>query len=177
MTSSVWAVGIARLDHGPHGDADGDDADRHVDPEHGRPRVVLDQEAAEQRADRQAQAGDAGPDADRGGQLLAREGGDQDRERQRVQERAADALHDPERDQLGVGRGERARGRCEREDDQPDQEHALAAEAVTELAAEQDQRGEREDVGVDRPLEVLRGRCAAHAGSTAARRSRSCCRA
>ena len=119
---------------------------------------VLDQEAAEQRAEGEAEARDAGPDADRRRQLLARERGDDDRERERVHERRADALDDARGDQALCRRRERTGRRREGEDGEADEEHALAAEAVAELAAEQDQRGEREDVGVDRPLEVLRRR-------------------
>ena len=92
------------------------------------------------------------------GNLMARERVHDDRERERVHERRADALHDARRDQAGVARRERTGGRGEREDREADEEDLLAAEAVAELAAEQDQRGERQEVGVDRPLEVLRRR-------------------
>ena len=44
---------------------DRDDADRHVDPEDGLPVPALDDGAADQRADRDAEPGDAAPDADR----------------------------------------------------------------------------------------------------------------
>ena len=49
-------------------------------------------------------------------------------------------------------------GRGEREDPDPDREHAAAAEAVAERSAGEEQHGEREGVGVDRPLEALEGR-------------------
>ena len=58
---------VPRLGHRPERHRGGHDPDRHVDPEDRRPADVLDEEAAEQRADRQAEAGDAGPDADRRG--------------------------------------------------------------------------------------------------------------
>ena len=40
----------------------------------------------------------------------------------------------------------------------PDREHPLAAEAVAERRAGEQQHRERERVGVDRPLEAARGR-------------------
>ncbi len=132
----------------------GHDADRHVDPEDGRPVDLIDQEAAEQRPEREPERRDARPDADGGRDLAARERRDDDRERERVHQRATRALDRPERDQLMVGGRERAGRGGDREHDQADEEHALAAEAVAELAAEQDQRREREHVGVDRPLEA-----------------------
>ena len=156
-TSRLWVPGVARLPHRPPRDAQGHDADRHVDPEHGRPREVLGQKPAGERADRETEARDAGPDPDRLRELLARERGHQDRQRERVQERAADALHGPEADQLGVGLRQGARRRREREHEQADLEDALAPEPVAQLAAEQDQGGEHQDVGVHRPLQVLRG--------------------
>ena len=48
-----------------------------------------------------------------------------------------------------------ASGRGGREDPDPDQEHAPAAEAVAERRAGEQEDGERERVGVDGPLEVL----------------------
>ena len=101
---------ITRLVHGPERRGGGDDADRDIDPEHGRPVDVLDQEAAEQRADGEPEARDAGPDADRGRHLMARERGHDDRERERVHERGADALHGARRDQAAY-RSSRARRR------------------------------------------------------------------
>ena len=48
----------------------------------------------------EAEAGDAGPDADRRGEPLARERGDEDGERERVHDRGADALERARGDQL-----------------------------------------------------------------------------
>ena len=101
---------------------------------------------------------DAGPDADGRAELLAREGRDDDREGQRVHQRPADALAGAERDEPLDARRQGAGDGHGREDHEADQEHVLAAEAVAQLAAEHDQHGERQDVGVDRPLELRRGR-------------------
>ena len=116
--SRLWVVGSRDSTTAQRGHGGRDDADRDVHPEDGRPREVLDQEPAEERADREAEARDAGPDADGLGKLLARERGHDDRERERVQERAADALDRAGADQLRVGLGQRAAGRRQREDRQ-----------------------------------------------------------
>ena len=109
--SRLWVV-VSRDSTTAHDRRGGrDDADGDVHPEHGRPREVLDQEPAEERADRETEARDAGPDADGLGKLLARERRHDDRERERVQERAAHALDRAGADQLRVGLGQRAAGR------------------------------------------------------------------
>ena len=72
---------------------DGDDAERDVEPEDRLPVPALDDGAADQRAERDAEAGDAAPDADGGGpQALADAAGEQG-ERERHERRGADALH------------------------------------------------------------------------------------
>ena len=63
------------------------------------------------------------------------------------------------------------------EDDDAEQEHAPPAEDVAQPAAGHQQHGEGERVGVDRPLEATRARRRGRPGSTAAPRSRPCCRA
>jgi len=52
---------------------------------------------------------------------------------------------------VDVGRGA-ADQRCGREPDGPDDEHAATPEAVSERAADQDQRREREQVPREDPL-------------------------
>ena len=88
------------------------------------------------------------------------------REAARGEQRAADALQGPGRDQLLDVRGQPADQRGEREPHDPDQEHPPPAEVVAQRAAEQDQRGERERVGVDRPLQA--GEPGAELGADAA---------
>ena len=58
-----------------------------------------------------------------------------------------------ERDQPALGRREADRRRRGREHDDADQEDAAAAEDVAEPAAGDQQDGERQRVGVDRPLQ------------------------
>ena len=82
----------------------------------------------------------------------ARERGDDDRERARRQQRAGRALQRARRDQRPVRRRDRAREREHAERGDPEHEHAPLAVDVAERAADQDQRAEREHVGVRDPL-------------------------
>ena len=67
---------------------------------------------------------------------------------------AADALQPAGEVERERRAGEPAQHGGDGEDDEPDQEHAPAADAVGHRAAGQQQRGERERVGVDDPLQV-----------------------
>ena len=131
------------------------DSDRHVDPEDPVPGAELDHGAADERAERDGDPADPRPDAERETALLRREGVGQQRQRQRRHDRAADALQRAGRDQHAhVGRQRRS-GRGDGEQEDPEDEHALAAEAVAERGAGQQQHGVGKDVGVDDPLERL----------------------
>jgi hypothetical protein len=77
--------------------------------------------------------------------------------RERRKQRRADALKRAERDQHMVARGERAAGREQREEGEPESEDALASVAVAERAADQDERGQRQHVRVDGPDERAGG--------------------
>ena len=134
----------------------GEDRDGHVDPEHRVPAGVLDQEPPDQRSDRQAETRHPGPDADHQGQFAAGEDLGQQRQRQRGQEGRADALHRPCPDQFHGGGGQAAGGRPGGEQQQTGDEHAAPAQPVAELAAQQYETGERHDVGVDGPLQLVR---------------------
>ena len=70
-------------------------------------------------------------------------------------DRAAEALHGAGGDQQHLGVGEPAGERGEREQRQPEDEHAPAPKQVSGAAAEQQEAGERDRVGVDDPLQVL----------------------
>ena len=104
---------------GRHRDEERDDADRHVQEEHRLPAEVLDHVAAERRAERERDARDAGPDAERLRPLVRREGHGDDRQRAGDQQRAADALERAGDDQLGRRGRETAREREHGEDDEP----------------------------------------------------------
>ena len=116
---------------------EGDDAHRDVDEEHRAPPEVLQQEAADHRADGAAGAGDGGPDADGPAPLawVAEDVGEQ-RQGGRHDQRGADAHERPGDDQRVGGRGAH-RGR---QSDpmpkiaRPTVEERLAAEPVAEAA-------------------------------------------
>ena len=75
------------------------------------------------------------------------------RERDRSDERAAEALHRARGDQLALRGRETAGERRDREEPDSDQEHATLPEQVAQPSAEQQEAAEREQVGVDHPGE------------------------
>ena len=134
---------------------DRDDGDRHVQPEDRGPVPAVDDRTADDRAECDAEAGDAAPDADRGGPQPVRHRADEQRERQRHGHRGAGALHGTGGDQERLVPGERAGGGGEREDGDAEDEDAAAAEPVAETDREEHQGGERERVRVGDPLQPL----------------------
>ena len=86
-------AGFASSRHPGHDQTDREQRDcdeRHVDPEHRTPREVLEQEAAQRRADDDAESGDRGPRTDRGRPLARRKHRGQNRQGGRHDERAAE---------------------------------------------------------------------------------------
>ena len=82
-------------------------ADRDVDPEDPVPVSELDHRAADERAERDGDAADPRPDAERHAALVGRERVGQQRQRQRRGDRGADALRGAGGDQRADRRGER----------------------------------------------------------------------
>ena len=132
-------------------------ADGHVDPEDPVPVQRLDDQPAEQRPERHAKAGDRRPQSERGRASLRREGGREQRQRERHEQRGAQSLDGACDDELGEVVGEGAGGRGGREHEQSHDEHAPAAIAIAERGAGEDEDGEDEDVGVDDPLQAIDG--------------------
>jgi hypothetical protein len=119
------------------------------------PRDAVDDRAADQRAEGDAEAGDARPRADRQPALLGGEDVGEQGQRQRGHDRGADALDAAGGDQRR-GRGRECRsGRGRREHREPDHEHAPAPEPITERGSGQQQNRVRQRVRVDRPLQRL----------------------
>ena len=147
---------IPRFPHGRECEREAGDADGHVDPEHGRPAELPDEQAAHDGPRAEAEPRHARPDPDGGGALLGGIGVDQDGEREGRHQRRAHALEPAADDQRHVAAREAAGGREDREDDEADQIEPLSAIAVAEGAAQDDQRGQGQDIGIDRPLEVAR---------------------
>ena len=123
-------------------------ADRHVDPEDRRPVEEAQQHARDHRPHAEAEARERRPHADRPRAPLGLVGVRQDRQRRRRQQRRADALQRAEDDQHRVVRRQRAADREQGEQHEAGDEDALAPVAVAERAADQDQRRQRQHVGV-----------------------------
>ena len=146
---AAGGLGVAGLGHVPRGDQQHGHRHRHVDQEDPAPAGVADDPAAEQRPDRGRDA--AEPDqADH----LAAVGG---AERALDHGQAARASAGPRRRLAGAGPRSASSGvwaspqtsDADREPGDADHEDPLAAEVVAERAADQDQRRQRERVGVD----------------------------
>jgi hypothetical protein len=137
-----------------------DHRDRNVDPENRSPRP-LGQVAAEDRADRGETAGDAEEQCQCLAPLPQRVRVDDDRERGRIHDRATEALQRAERHQPCFGRAafrrEPAHRRCDREDDDTERDHFPVADGVAQAPAEREERRQRQQIGVDRPLHAGAG--------------------
>ena len=98
--SSLGAVGSFEVGTRKRPADEGEDHDRHVHQEHRAPREVLEQEAADQRAEGDADAGDSRPRWRWPGPAPAgREDVGEERQRGRHDQRAADAHEGPGGDQ------------------------------------------------------------------------------
>jgi hypothetical protein len=136
---------------------EGGHADGDVDEEDPLPAEAVDNRAADQPSRGRPDPAQSPPDPERLvalGPLL--EGGRDDRECARGHDRRPDALEGTRADQRVVRPGEPAEERCGSEDDEPDHEHAPAAEQVGCPPAEQEETGEGEGVGAHHPLQPLR---------------------
>ena len=102
----------AGLRHQPPGRRQGDQADRHVDPEDGPPaqagHVRVDEHAADQLPADGGDAHDHAVDADRADPVATGVGHAEDRHDVRRHDRAPGALHQPRRDQEARDRGRAA---------------------------------------------------------------------
>ena len=156
-----------RGDRGGHGD-------QQIHVQAPAPVEPLGEDSAEEQADRRAAAGDRAEDAERLAALggVAERDGEQ-RERGRREQRGEDTL----RRARGDEHAERPGGAAHRggggEAEQAADEGPLAPEQVAELAAEQQQRAERQRVGGDDPLARRRWRSRGPPARWAGRCSRS----
>jgi hypothetical protein len=146
--------GVARFGHqrgaGGQGQADGG----HVDPEHRVPREVLQQQAAEDRAERKPGRDDRGEDADGLGPFGVAERRRDDRDGQGEHDPRAKPHHRPRRDQLPRRLRQRAPYRRPEEHRQPGQQQPPAAKPVSGHPGGQHDPGERQGVSVHDPLQV-----------------------
>ena len=132
-----------------------DRADGHIDEEDGGPAEGFDQHAAGHGACGQTDSAESGPQPDRLDPFLRHGiGGGEQGQRGGAQRRGPDALQHPSGDQpADRGRDGAQHGR-DGEHRDAGQEHPLAAEAVGEDAAGQQQHGDQQHVGVDDPLQT-----------------------
>ena len=138
------------------GDQDqGDEGHRYVDPED-RPPGPLGQVATEQRADGREPAGDAEEQGQRLASLVQREGLHHDGQGGREHDRPAGPLDGPEGDDPGLGGGalggQTAHGRGGGEHDHAEHHHPAVSDGVGQPATEGEEGGQRQEIGVDRPL-------------------------
>ena len=118
-----------------------------------RQEIGADQVAAEQRPERRRHPAQPRPGADRAGAVAGPEAGLDDRQAARRQQRPADALDEPGEDQQLRARRHRAEQRGDGEEPDAEDEDAPPPVAVAERAAEQDQRGQGQQVAVEDPLQ------------------------
>ena len=149
---AVWAAALGQPARGQRSERE---ADGHVDPEDPVPGDALHDGAADERAERDGDAGDARPDADGDAAALLGKGFGEQRERERRDDRGAGALHRARGDQQVGAARQRGGGGGGREHAEAEQEHALAPEAVAERGAGEQQHGVGEHVCVDGPLQRL----------------------
>jgi hypothetical protein len=147
---------VARLGQQQPAGHERDDHHGHVHGEHRAPREVPQQYPARHRADRHGEPGHGRPDADRR-RPLARVGEHvvEDRQRGGVDQRGGHAHRGAGGDELAAGLRERGADGRQAEQRQPQLQEPPPAEAVAEVAAEQQQPGEAERVRVDDPLQGL----------------------
>ena len=142
---------VPRLGHEQQDRDHADRGERDVDQEDRAPPEVGEQQAADDRADGHADAHGGGPDADGPGPLPRVEHVGDDRQRLRHDRRGAQAHRRPGEDELiGVVRV-RGEQREQAERGHADHQHALAADPVADHAEGEQQAGEHQRVGVDRP--------------------------
>jgi hypothetical protein len=118
-----------------------------------QPVEVLGQRTAEDQADCGTGAGDGAEHPERRVALGWRgEGGGQEAEGRRGQQRGEAALHGAGDDEDAEALGKTAERGRRGESDEPGDEHAPVADQVAEAAAEQQQAAERQGVRRDDPL-------------------------
>ncbi len=150
QVGAVGRVGVTALHQHPRGHGEGDQADRHVDPED-QPPVDLHEQPADDRSEHGREAPDRGPGPDGLGPAGGRHGGQQERQRRRHHQPGAARLQDAGRDeQRDVGR-QRAQRRPEREDREAQREQPPPADPVGPAPCRHERRGEDHRVGVEHP--------------------------
>ena len=142
------------MEHGADDD-EGEDADRQVDVEDPAPAEVVDEKAAEQRADDRRNAEHGAEETLVLAAFAWRDDVADDRQRRHDQAAAPEALQGPERDQFGHVLADPAERGADQEDGDRRLQDDLPTIEISELSVERagDRRGQQ--VGGDDPGEVL----------------------
>ena len=148
----VGVVFVTTFGDRPRAD-DHERGDRNVDEERPPPAGAVDEPATDERAECAGDAAERRPGADGAGPIVLGEAGLQDRQTPGREQRRSHTLQDPRRDQHAGPLGGAAQDGCDGEPDGADEEDPATAVAVAECAAEQDQRGECDEVAGEHPLE------------------------
>ena len=148
------SAGRGDRDQPPAGEDDGD-PDRDVEDEDRRPVEGLGEDAAEQGAGRAADPAHRRPEPERPVALGALgEGGGDDRQAGGGDHRGAEALQRAGADQQALAVGDGADQRGDGEEADADEEDPAPRQQVAGAAAEHQEAGEGERVGVDDPLQA-----------------------
>ena len=139
----------------PVGDDQREDAQRHVDVEDVPPAEAVDEEAADQRPDHAGQAEGGAEVTLIAAALARRDHVADDREHQRHQPAAAEALNATERDEFVHALGGPAQHAAEDERDDRQLEDPLAAVQVAGLAPQRRRRGTGQQVDGDHPRQQV----------------------
>ena len=146
-------LGIDAFRQTAPGDPEGGEAEQRVDEKDRLPGQVIDDPAAQQRADGGGDGGEARPGADGAAAFALGEGSADQGQRTGNEQRRADALQRPRGDQLRCIARETAAQRGQAEQGDAGDEDAAPAQPVTGGAAHQQEGREAERVGVDHPLQ------------------------
>jgi hypothetical protein len=120
---------------------------------------VLEQVAADDRTDGDAESGDAGPRRDGAGPLArVGENVDEDRQGRGHDERSTESLQPAQRDQRIRGGHPGTGERSDAEDDETEDEATFAAETIAGVTRDQQEAREHDRVSVDDPLQLTRRR-------------------
>ncbi len=147
-------VRIAGLGDREQSDRDRDNANRKVHEEDPSPGQPAGQHPAEDRAHSDRHAGDGPEDPEGDPAVAAAKRVGEQRQGRREHDRTADTLPGPGQDEEQRGLREAAQQRPDGEHGRADGEHQPSTEPVRQRAGRQQQGGQRQSVGVDRPLQV-----------------------
>lgn len=142
---------IAGLRHVADGEDEHHDHHGHVEHKDPPPRRDVDQPPTEKRPGGAGDAGKAGPSPDGTGAVFGAERRLQERQRRRCEQCGTDPLQRAEDHEHAHVRGHGTGQRGRPEPRQADDEDTSSTEAIPQRSPDQDERRQRQGIGVDRP--------------------------